>query len=107
MLVRDNAPELRLMREWLDNWSGLGLIVAGMTHQGWDLQLTAYAARDWRATFYPVGIAHSIVAGSAWERSGHHGGRCSGRRGRQSRDNATSDLTGWAGSDRSTEQSTG
>jgi hypothetical protein len=27
----DNAPELRLMREWLDNWSGLGLIIAGMT----------------------------------------------------------------------------
>jgi hypothetical protein len=31
VLVRDNAPELRLMREWLDNWSGLGLIIAGMT----------------------------------------------------------------------------
>jgi hypothetical protein len=32
-----------------------------------DLQLTAYAARDWRANFFPVGIAHSIVGGSAWE----------------------------------------
>jgi hypothetical protein len=41
------------------------------------VQLAAYAARDWRATFLPVGsptlsggIAHSIhsiVAGSAWE----------------------------------------
>jgi hypothetical protein len=31
------------------------------------VQLIAYAARDWRATFYPVGIAHSIVGGSAWE----------------------------------------
>jgi hypothetical protein len=38
-----------------------------MTHQGWDVQLTAYAARDWRANFLPVGIAHSIVGGSAWE----------------------------------------
>jgi hypothetical protein len=38
-----------------------------MTHQGWDVQLTAYAARDWRANFFPVGIAHSIVGGSAWE----------------------------------------
>jgi hypothetical protein len=28
-----------------------------MTHQGWDVQLTAYAARDWRANFFPVGIA--------------------------------------------------
>jgi hypothetical protein len=37
-----------------------------MTHQGWDVQLTAYAARDWRANFFPVGIAHPIVGGSAW-----------------------------------------
>jgi hypothetical protein len=69
VLVRDNAPELRLVRDWLDNWSGLGLIVAGMTHQGWDLQLTAYAACDWRANFFPVSIAHSIVGGTAWERT--------------------------------------
>jgi hypothetical protein len=31
------------------------------------MQLTAYAARDWRANFFPVGIVHSIVGGSAWE----------------------------------------
>ena len=37
-----------------------------MTHQGWDLQLTASGARDWSANFFPVG-AHSIVGGSAWE----------------------------------------
>jgi hypothetical protein len=43
VLVRDDAPELRFVREWLDSWSGLGLIIAGMTHQGWDVQLTAYA----------------------------------------------------------------
>jgi hypothetical protein len=29
------------------------------------VQLTTYAARDWWATFFPVGIAHSIVGGSA------------------------------------------
>jgi hypothetical protein len=23
VLVRDNAPELRLVRDWLDSWSGL------------------------------------------------------------------------------------
>jgi hypothetical protein len=49
VLVRANAPELRLVRELPDNWSGIGLIVAGMSHQDWDVQLTAYAARDWRA----------------------------------------------------------
>ena len=80
VLVRDDAPELRLVRAWLNNWSGLGLVVARMTHQGWDVQLTSYAARDWRANFFPVGIEHSIVGGSAWER--RRGGRCSGRRGR-------------------------
>lgn len=55
------------MSDGLDDWSGIGLFIAGMTHQGWDVQLTAYAARDWRANFYPVGIAPSIVAGSAGE----------------------------------------
>jgi hypothetical protein len=49
---------LHALRTWLDSWSGIGLIVVGMTHQGWDVQLTAYAARDWRANFFPVGIAH-------------------------------------------------
>jgi hypothetical protein len=34
-----------------------------MTHAGWGVQLTAYAARDWRANFFPVGITHSM----AWE----------------------------------------
>jgi hypothetical protein len=38
-----------------------------MTHQGWDVQLTADGGRDWRATFFAVGIAHSIVGGTAWE----------------------------------------
>jgi hypothetical protein len=37
----------------------------GMARQGRDVQLTAYAARDWRANFFPVGIAHSIGGGSA------------------------------------------
>src|SRR5262249_27316411 len=59
-LVRDNAPELQLVRDWLDNWSGVGPVLVGMTHQGYDVQLTAYAARDWRTTF-----SHTpIVAGS-------------------------------------------
>jgi hypothetical protein len=67
VLVRDNASKPQLMHEWLDNWSGIGLIIAGMTHQGWDVQLTAYSWRDWRANFFRVGITHSIVVGSAWE----------------------------------------
>jgi hypothetical protein len=32
--IPPRAPELRLLHRWLDSWSGIGLIVAGMTHQG-------------------------------------------------------------------------
>ena len=67
VLVRDRARELEIVHRWLDTWAGLGLVIAGMTHHGWDVQLTAYAARDWRANFFPVGIARSIAGGSAWE----------------------------------------
>jgi hypothetical protein len=67
VLVHDNAPEVRLVRDWLNSWSGIGLIITGMTHQGSDVQLTVYAARDWRANFFPAGIAYSIVGGTAWE----------------------------------------
>jgi hypothetical protein len=38
-------------------------------NKGWDVQLTAYVARDWRTNFFPVGIAHSVVGGSAWEQT--------------------------------------
>ena len=33
--VRADEPELRLMRQWLDSWSGIGLMAKGMEHQGW------------------------------------------------------------------------
>jgi hypothetical protein len=56
-LCARRSTQLRLLHAWLDNWSGIGLIIAGMTHQGLGVQLTAYAARDWRANFFPVGIA--------------------------------------------------
>jgi hypothetical protein len=62
-LGRDGATRARVARQLVR----IGLLVAGMTHQGWDVQLTAYAARDWRANFFPIGIAHSIVGGSPWE----------------------------------------
>jgi hypothetical protein len=38
-----------------------------MARQGWDLQLTEYDAKHWRATSFVAGQAHSIVGGSAWE----------------------------------------
>ena len=35
----------------------------------WDLQLTQYGDGHWRETFYVTGLAHSILGGSAWERT--------------------------------------
>jgi len=65
-----------------------------MTYQGWDLQLTAYSGRDWRANFFPVGIAHSIAGvGADAVGRGAAGGRGGSERLRDRRDR-------WLGSDR-------
>lgn len=64
--VRADTAELRPLHAWLDSWRGIGAIAVGMARQGYDLQLTQYADRGWRANFYPAGIAHSVVIGSAW-----------------------------------------
>src|SRR5262245_64820466 len=47
------------LRAWLDSWSGIGRVAVGMAHQGFDLQLTRYDERGWRATFYTTGMEHS------------------------------------------------
>src|SRR2546426_706090 len=47
------------LRTWLDTWSGIGRIAVGMARQGFDLQLTRYDDRGWRATFYTTGMEHS------------------------------------------------
>jgi hypothetical protein len=39
------------LRLWLDSWSGIGAVAVGMHRQGFDLQLTQYDERGWRATF--------------------------------------------------------
>jgi hypothetical protein len=43
------------LRTWLDSWAGIGRIAVGMAHQGYDLQLTRYDERGWRATFSTPG----------------------------------------------------
>jgi hypothetical protein len=68
-LVNRHTPELGLVHRWLDSWHGIGLVTAGMHRQGYDLQLTQYDDRGWRATFYTSGMEHSPTGatGSAWE----------------------------------------
>jgi hypothetical protein len=74
VLVPDNAPELRLVREWRDSWSGIGHVAVGMHRQGFDLQLTQYDERGRRATLYTTGMEHSPTSatGTGWERTPWH-----------------------------------
>src|SRR2546426_5340305 len=65
------------LRTWLDSWSGIGHVAVGMARQGYDLQLTRYDDRGWRATFYTSGMEHSPTSatGTAWEQTRRPGCR--------------------------------
>jgi hypothetical protein len=59
------------LRTWLDSWSGIGHVAVGIARQGYDLQLTRYDEKGWRATFYTTGMEHSPTSttGTGWERT--------------------------------------
>jgi len=65
---------LHALRSWLDCWSGIGHVVVGMARQGYDLQLTRYDEKGWRATFYTTGMEHSLTSATAseWDRTPWH-----------------------------------
>jgi hypothetical protein len=69
--VNADLPVLAAIRSWLDSWRGIGAVERGMARQGFDLQLTRYDEKGWRATFYTTGMEHSPTSstGSAWERT--------------------------------------
>ncbi len=78
-------PVIAELRRWLDTWKGIGLIAGGMARQGYDLSLTRYDERGWRATFYVNGMEHSATGATgvgiradagAGEHSGRRGRRC-------------------------------
>ena len=73
-LARPYDRALHALRSWLDSWSGIGHVAVGMAHQGYDLQLTRYDERGWRATFYTTGMEHSPTSatGTGWERTPWH-----------------------------------
>jgi hypothetical protein len=58
------------LRTWLDSWPGIGHAAMRMHRQGYDLQLTQYDDRGWRATFYTTGMEHSPRMGARAEASG-------------------------------------
>src|SRR5947208_16457841 len=69
--VPPETPALRMLHRWLNTWRGICDIAAGTHRQGYDLQLTEYDERGWRATFYASGMEHSAttVIGSGFEPS--------------------------------------
>src|SRR2546425_9868008 len=60
---------LHALRSWLDSWAGIGRVAVGMARHGYDLQLTRYDEKGWRATFYTSGMEHSPTSatGTGWE----------------------------------------
>jgi len=72
--VDADLPVLGALRSWLNSWRGIGAVEGRMARQGYDLQLTRYNEKGWRATFYPTGIAHSITGttASAWQPTPWH-----------------------------------
>ena|SRR2546425_3485105 len=52
-----------------ERWAGIGHVAVGMARQGYDLQLTRYNEKGWRATFYTTGMEHSPTSatGTGWE----------------------------------------
>src|SRR5438128_12501851 len=69
MLSYDRA--LCALRSSRDSWTWIGHVAVGMHRQGYDLQLTQYEERGWRATFYTTGMEHSPTSatGTGWERT--------------------------------------
>jgi hypothetical protein len=67
------APELQLLHRWLDSWAGIGLIVVGMSHQGFQVSLGEHGAGQRIAVFYighgghqPVAAAGTAQAATPW-----------------------------------------
>ena len=73
------------LRSWLDSWRGIGDVERGMARHGYDLQLTRYDERGWRATFYMTGMEHSPTSATGARGNERHGEPCSEPHGNVSR----------------------
>jgi hypothetical protein len=71
LLMPATEPELLMLHRAFDSWSGLGQITAGMTRQGWDVELKQHSTLGggglgelWLAR-YVSGMAGAIEGGAA------------------------------------------
>jgi hypothetical protein len=62
VLVHADAPELRLVHRWLDSWSGIGLVVDGMSRQGYTVSLGEHGVGRWIAAFFHSRGGHEPIA---------------------------------------------
>jgi hypothetical protein len=62
VLVKADAPELRLVHRWLDSWPGIGLIVTGMSRQGLTVSLGEHGVGRWIAAFFHGRGGHEPIA---------------------------------------------
>ena len=46
------------LRRWLDPWSGIDLVAAGMARRAYNLSLTRHDEPGWRATLYVTGTSY-------------------------------------------------
>jgi hypothetical protein len=71
VLVKADTPELKMVHALLDSWSGIGLVVVGMAHQGFQVSLGEHGAGRWIAVFFHGSGGHEPLAaeGTAQERT--------------------------------------
>ena len=62
-------------------WQIRGHVAVGMARRGYDLQLTRYDEKGWRATFYTTGMEHSPTSATGTGWSARRGMRCKVQRG--------------------------
>jgi hypothetical protein len=69
VVIRAHAPELALVHRWLDSWSGIGLVVVGMAHQGFQVCVGEHGAGQWIAVFYSGRDGHEPVTAAGTARA--------------------------------------
>jgi hypothetical protein len=71
-LIRSLAPRASDLAGLV---SGIGHITTGMARQGYDLELTRYDDKGWRATFYTTGMEQSPTSATGTGGSARRGAR--------------------------------
>jgi hypothetical protein len=58
--LRQEPPEVAMLRQWLDTWLGVGHVVTGLNAQGFDLELRQGSER----LLVRVALEAAVVSGA-------------------------------------------